>query len=55
MRNLSMALDYFIFPIKWGETDLALCEAPAYSPPLKMASAEAGRGPPSLMDRLAHV
>lgn len=55
MRNLITALDYYIFPIKWGETDLALCEAPAYSPPLQMASAEAGRGPPSLMDRLAHV
>ena len=55
IRNLSMALDYYIFSNEWGETELALCEAPAYWPPLKMASVEAGLGPPPLMDRLAHL
>lgn len=30
MRNLGMAPDYYIFPNEWGETELALCEAPAY-------------------------
>lgn len=55
MRNLTMALDYYIFPNKWGETELALCEVPAYWPPLKMASVEAGLGPPPLMDRLPRL
>lgn len=55
MRNLSMALDYYIFPNKRGKTELALCEAPSLLSLLKMASVEAGLGPPSLMDRLEHL
>lgn len=51
MRNLSMALDYYILPNEWGETELGLCEAPVYWPPLNMVSAV----PLSLMDRFAHL